>query len=92
MRRNSGFGLRDIIGALLLSAVLAASGGAARAAEPPAGPISAAIACEALAKEDFTKVAEAPASVTSAHLVAETPSTHEYCDVVGVVQPQEAES
>jgi hypothetical protein len=50
--------------------------------------LSAQIDCAAVAKLDFTRLADAPAALTSAKRVAAAGATPEYCDVKGYVQPQ----
>ena len=70
---------------------MAAAGSAAAAPMARAAPdskLSVVMPCEQLMKEDFTLIAEAPASVISSKLVAATGGMPEYCDVSGIVQPQ----
>ncbi|HEY1751071.1 MAG TPA: tannase/feruloyl esterase family alpha/beta hydrolase [Caulobacteraceae bacterium] len=81
-------------GAGILGAALTALAGPSLAqAQTPAkaqvdANLSARMPCEALAKEDFTHVPDAPAAILSAKVVAAAGGTAEYCDVTGYVLPQ----
>jgi feruloyl esterase len=80
-----------IAAALALVAILGATPRSAQAEVRKAAvdaELSAAIPCEALAKEDFTTLPEAPSTIRSATLTPATAGTPEYCDVKGYVAPQ----
>jgi feruloyl esterase len=49
---------------------------------------ASAINCSALEKQDFTRLAEAPTTITAARVVAASGDNEEYCQVTGVVAPQ----
>jgi len=93
--RTRKSGARLAIGWLVavFAMVLAVAGRPAVAArETPKATVdanlSSAIACEALAKEDFTQLADAPSTITSTAVVPAAAGTPEYCDVKGYVLPQ----
>jgi feruloyl esterase len=58
------------------------------AGTPLESQIPAVLSCAALAREDFTQLAEAPTAITSAQEVAAVPNPPAYCEVNGYVQPQ----
>jgi len=87
-------GLRRLaIGAATMLALIATFGAvsAAAAAAPKAAvdaSLSAKMTCASLAREDFTRLPEAPSTILSAAVVAAANGTPEYCDVKGYVMPQ----
>jgi hypothetical protein len=58
------------------------------AGTPVDSGLSAVLSCAALAREDFTKLPEAPTAITSTKEVPAVPGTPAYCEVNGYVQPQ----
>jgi hypothetical protein len=87
-------GVRMRIGRWIVAALamtLAVAGRPASAETPKAtvdASLSSAMTCEALARTDFTSLADAPSTITSTTVVPASAGTPEYCDVKGYVLPQ----
>ncbi|MGV3481779.1 MAG: tannase/feruloyl esterase family alpha/beta hydrolase [Sphingobium sp.] len=75
---------------VLASAAIAAAPSTAQpqAAAALDADVRPATACEALARHDFTRLADAPTSIVSARTVPATATVGEYCEVLAVVAPQ----
>jgi feruloyl esterase len=85
----SALGLGVLAASALISAAL--TPGLAAAQAPKAATdanLSAKMACEALANEDFTHTPDAPSTILSATVTPAANGAPEYCDVKGYVLPQ----